>query len=124
MKLDRNTNPDGRGKYALIQMRELKPEQASALCDVPTLPLGEYCTVKIPTKAIRTGAESPGDQFFVIKYKDRFAAAALNAYARAVMEAAIMLEAGNPERESLIEYATEMAHEALLAEKAGCKIPD
>ena len=60
MKLDRNTNPDGRGKYALLNLR---------------------------TNAIEWGGP-PEKQFFVLKYKDKFTEAALAAYAAAVREEA------------------------------------
>jgi len=60
MKLDRNINPDGKGKYALINLRK---------------------------NIVEWGG---GDgQFFVIKYKDIFAAPALKAYANAVFKAVL-----------------------------------
>jgi hypothetical protein len=55
MKLDRHINPDGRGKYALINYRTLRVE------------LGD----------------TPETEFFVIKLKDKYAMAALYAYAHA-----------------------------------------
>lgn len=56
MKLDRNINDDGRGKYALINLR---------------------------TNKVEWGNE-PGNDFFVIKLKDRHAADALRAYADSI----------------------------------------
>lgn len=56
MKLDRNINADGKGKYALINLR---------------------------TNKIEWG-DSEDDEFFVIKLKDKHAAAALRAYAGSV----------------------------------------
>jgi len=53
MKLDRNINPDGRGKYALLNLRK---------------------------NTIEWG-DTQQDEFFVIKLKDRYAAEALYAYA-------------------------------------------
>ncbi len=55
MRLDRNKNPDGRGKYAIINLRT-------------------------DTIQWRGGK----DDFFVLKLKDRFAGPALQAYADAV----------------------------------------
>lgn len=80
MKLDRNSNPDGRGKYALINLR---------------------------TNKVEWGDE---DQFFVIKYKDRFAEAALRAYAAAVRECAASPTL-DPQGE-LSEFAAEIEREA------------
>lgn len=97
MKLDRNINPDGKGKYALINLRK------------NTVEWGEP------------------DQFFVIKYKDEFAAAALEAYAEAVRSKANMLKATGKrfEADSLYEYADEIQREAIAARDwPGKKIPD
>lgn len=112
MKLDRNINPDGKGKYALINLR---------------------------TNQVQWGGDG-GEQFFVIKYKDRFAAPALRAYAKAARDHANELfegcgmaaqegdgRAGGQQfrqAESLIEFADEMDREADAAEKCGEKIPD
>ncbi len=111
MKLDRNINPDGRGKYALINLRN------------------------------NTVCWGGDDQFFVIKYKDMFASAALHAYAIAAKHKAITLEAMAKEpafrswkaekrkllkqAKSLREYATEIYEEAERARSwPGQKIPD
>jgi hypothetical protein len=56
MKLDRNVNKDGLGKYALINLR---------------------------TNKIEWGRAGEEDEFFVIKLKDVNAHAALRAYAKA-----------------------------------------
>ena len=56
MKLDHNVNPDGKGKYALINLR---------------------------TNQVHWGELHSEHEFFVIKLKDKYAAAALFAYARA-----------------------------------------
>lgn len=97
MKLDRNANPDGRGKYALINLR---------------------------TNTVEWGEEP----FFVIKYKDVFAAPALRAYAHAIREHInalidrlsdtnnVDLRPGmKAEVESLREYAREIEAEATKA---------
>ncbi len=57
MKLDRNINPDGRGKYALIKLRELYIDHG----------------------------DTPDTEFFVIRLKDKYAEAALRAYADAAI---------------------------------------
>lgn len=56
MKLDRNVNPDGLGKYALFNLR---------------------------TNTVEWGVAYSDDEFFVLKLKDCYASAALYAYARA-----------------------------------------
>lgn len=114
MKLDRNVNNGGRGKYALLKLRKL---------DEFTEP-GDPFQAVAPriADAIRTlekaGIVDPGDagtegEFFVIRLKDRYAAEALEAYAN---------EAGKHDP----EYADEIRG---LADRAGpkspwCKSPD
>lgn len=58
MKLDRNINPNGMGKYALINLRTNKIEWGN----------------------------TPEDEFFVIKLKDKYASAALDAYAKSCLK--------------------------------------
>jgi hypothetical protein len=60
MKLDRNINPDGKGKYALIKLRE-KP-------------------------FVVDFGDTPDSDFFVIRLKDKYAAPALLAYSLAARE--------------------------------------
>ncbi len=76
MLLDRNQEPGGVGKYALINMRRyraLPPDKAKEAHDL----LGKLEALGI----VDTGARGADDEFFVIKLKDRSAAAALFAYA-------------------------------------------
>lgn len=78
MKLDRNINKDGRGKYALINLRET------------SMTLGELNQVFIDhvqngAMAIDFGVAAD-TEFFVIRLKDKYAAAALGAYAMAAFE--------------------------------------
>jgi hypothetical protein len=76
MKLDRNINPDGTGKYALVLMREffkLSSAEKQAL----------YLLAS--AKVIDHG-DTPNSEFFVIRLKDRYAAPALAAYALAASE--------------------------------------
>lgn len=86
MALDRNVNKDGRGKYALINLR---------------------------TNQVQWGGD---DQFFVIKYKDRFASAALQAYAQAVSNFAMSLPHDDPQYAELTEYAGEMFMQSAIAD--------
>lgn len=73
MKLDRNTNPDGRQKYALLRLRNTDLSREEIRTRV--------------TEALGGGVLQFGDNdetaFFVIKLKDKYAADALHAYARA-----------------------------------------
>lgn len=69
MKLDRNTNPNKTGKYALIKLRTDFPRQ-----------IGTFIEVK--QEAIDYG-DSPESEFFLIRLKDKYAAPALAAYALA-----------------------------------------
>lgn len=59
MKLDRNTNSDGHGKYALLNLRK---------------------------NTIEWGAPGSPDEFFVIKLRDVHSTAALRAYADSIQE--------------------------------------
>lgn len=82
MKLDRNDPANmGAGKYALINMRRyraLDPAKAQEAHDI----LGKLDALGIIDK----GARGESDEFFVIKLKDRFAPAALTAYANAAAD--------------------------------------
>ncbi len=91
MKLDRNINPNGRGKYALILLREaqirtLTPAGGPFVIDQEHVDFGD----------------TEDTDFFVIRLKDKYAAKALKAYAEAA-------EADDP------EYADEVN---ALAQKA------
>ena len=72
MKLDRNLNPDGKGKYALILQRKLS---------VP-IPCNSAGMAVLPVEVIDFG-DTPDTEVFVIRLKDKYAAAALHAYADA-----------------------------------------
>lgn len=72
MKLDRNTNSDGRGKYALILLRKTSHS-------IPTL-----CKICHKNKiALDLGMKGTKREFFVIRLRDKYAPAALEAYAKA-----------------------------------------
>ena len=72
MKLDRNLNKDGIGKYALINLRKVPNEENTDISNA----------LFILDKAgvIEWGIPGYDDEFFVIKLKDIFAARALYAY--------------------------------------------
>lgn len=121
MKLDRNINTDGRGKYALVHMRKLRELTGLALFEAED-------AIKLLTDlgVIRGGGNEAdgtlGEQFFVIKYKDMFAPAALQAYSVAAYDEAT--RAGVPRNASLLEYSLEISREAAMANKVAKRIPD
>ena len=79
MTLDRNINLDGRGKYALLLLRNLPSEFA---------PSGEvHRALEILRRHnILDLGNTPDSEFFVIRLKDENAAPALLAYAHAAHE--------------------------------------
>lgn len=77
MKLDRNSNPDGRGKYALIKLRDT---------DAPLEMVKRAVTPdRLAPLPVDLG-DTPETEFFVIRLKDKYAAPALHAYADAVLK--------------------------------------
>lgn len=99
MKLDRNMNPDGRGKYALINLRRT---------DKSLEEIRELVNVALESPCIQFGDNDETD-FFVIKLKDKYAEQALLAYADAASE------------DGATEYATEIYNLARRAEVSPCK---
>ncbi len=81
MKLDRNENDGGMGKYALINLRRLR-----ALGQVHRQPAIEALEVLEQLGIIDRGARGATDEFFVVKLKDKYAPAALHAYANAAWD--------------------------------------
>lgn len=101
MKLDRNENPDGRGKYALVRLRGLTSDDAKHLLALSN------------SGCVDFGAPKEKDEFFVIKLRDKYARPALYSYAARA-------EKDDP------EYAAEVAE---MAQRSGinspfCKAPD
>lgn len=128
MKLDRNINRGGRGKYALVNMRKLIP-----MLDAPPkdwkqsdMDVVRAFRFLVEQGIITLGNESPGDQFFVMKYKDMFTAAGLQAYTDAIRF--YLHRATSPEeadrRAGLHEYVKQMQAEADAARALGNRIPD
>ncbi len=72
MKLDRNITNPKRGKYALIKLRDCVPVRG---------PEG----ITFPVEAVDFGDTEDSD-FFVIRLKDKYARAALEAYAEAASQ--------------------------------------
>lgn len=106
MKLIRNQTADGSCKYALILLEKMDSSERQDVVEcVPD------DSVTIAGEHLLLGNESPADQFFVLKYRDKFAAAALIAYATAVIEYTQCLS-NEKEAAELLEYANQIAEEA------------
>lgn len=71
MQLDRNANPDGRQKYALLNLRRT---------DLSLEEIRERVNTALGGQVLQFG-DNDETEFFVIKLKDRYAASALAAYA-------------------------------------------
>lgn len=120
MKMDRNLNADGRGKYALILMRNMPPVGGLQRDAVEKA----FETLQQAGMLDYGAAESPSE-FFLIRLKDKYAMDALAAYADAVMRESRV--ATDPAKEKdLYEWAIEVRR---LVARAGelspfCKQPD
>jgi hypothetical protein len=77
MRLDRNSNPDGKGKYALIKLRNLTP---FAFGRIVAGLVNRSEAIPVAPDAVDLG-DTPDSEFFVIRLKDKYAANALQAYA-------------------------------------------
>lgn len=114
MKLDRNENQDGTGKYAMINLRRLDQVAGHPSTFQRWSPAVQDAIKALQqTGAIELGLAGAPDEFFVIKLKDKNAQAALQAYAEAA-------KVDDP------EWAAEVA---ALAARSGpmhplCKQPD
>lgn len=75
MKLDRNLNPGGKGKYALINLRKIDGD--------PRTPQDMAAAITKQPDAVEFGVVGDPDEFWLIKLKDKYAVAALMAYADA-----------------------------------------
>lgn len=115
MKLDRNVNSDGKGKYALVRLRgiEFGSEAHDLLRKLHDLGHVDFGVVGQP------------DEFFVIKLRDRYADSAIRGYSDAVMKQAGKID--DPvESMDLAQYALQVQS---LERRAGilsefCKDPD
>lgn len=102
MKLDRNINLDGKGKYALVRLRGIEPGGEAHRLLIRLDELGH----------LDWGAVGGDSEFFVIKLKDQFAPDALKAYSEAASKQ-------DPEWGSEVML---MAHRAEI--HPGKKMPD
>ena len=110
MRLDRNVNPNGQGKYALLKLRRLSDDIFR--CTDPMHPVFQAMEVLSEYGVMDSGIY-PHSEFFVIRLKDKYAQAALRAYADAA-------RGDDP------EYASEIME---MAERSGpsskyCRVPD
>lgn len=105
MRLDRNFKPNRVGKYALLKLRNMSDKTPNLDVDAALRTLDEH--------GILDWGNTDETEFFVIRLKDKYAAAALAGYA-------------SKAREDDPEYAYDIAE---LADRAGenhpnCKKPD
>lgn len=108
MKLDRNINQSGKGKYALINLRKIPSD--------PRTPEDLAAAILANPECVEFGMVGSPDEFWVIKLKDRYANRALVGYAKAI----------DLDAEGDQEYALEVSQ---LANRSGlahpnCKRPD
>lgn len=111
MKLDRNINADGRGKYGLIKNRRL--EEIMAGRDVDAMDVRDAIEVLERAGIIDWGS-TPGTEFFAIRIKDKYAGGALTTYAQYAI------------RDGEVEYGQEIMQMAKRAAEFSphCKKPD
>lgn len=131
MNLDRNTNRGGRGKYALARMRLLIPiyekkEKEGSINDEEAMILHSF-EYLVKAGVIQLGTEDPGQQFFVMKYRDYFTPAALLAYGQAVLQEAEIVKDRSPQQfNELSEYGQVILDEVrkIRVGKIATHIPD
>lgn len=79
MQLDRNRNSDGTGKYALVLLRRTGPLVLTNL-------QGHNDRYYVLNERSIDKGTTPDTEFFVIRLKDKHAAAALHAYSESIAE--------------------------------------
>jgi len=85
MKLDRDLNSDGLGKYALLNLRKLNAAAGSPGKNPRWTPeVAQALKTLEEAGALEWGRTGEEDEFFLIKLKDRYARHALEQYAAAV----------------------------------------
>jgi hypothetical protein len=82
MKLDRNGDPLGVGKYALVNIRKVR-----ALDGIQAAMASDLITKLYALGVLETGEKGSSEEFFAIKLKDKYADKALIAYAEAAQDA-------------------------------------
>lgn len=113
MRLDRNSNDDKHGKYALLKLRRLNDFREQGAFGELAHKIAEAIKVLEDAGAIDWGTAETESEFFVMKLKDKFSLPALREYAQAA-------------RPVDAEYADDIDK---LADRAGhyspwCKLPD
>lgn len=116
MRMDRNVNLDGKGKYALVRLRTVTPGSEAH----------QHLKALDALGVLDWGLVGQQDEFFVIKLKDKYASAAIAAYADAVHQDV------NKVLDDPVAYKERMqwAHDVQkLGQRAGvlspfCKAPD
>ena len=113
MKLDRNINHNGRGKYALLKLRMIESFTEQGAFGELAKPIADAFTT-LEQAGILDWGNTPETEFFVVRLKDEYAAAALAAYAERAIN------------DGHSEYGDEIVE---LAMRAGpnspfCKKPD
>ena len=84
MKLDRDINPDGCGKYAILNLRKLNHLCPSAEPFQRWSPeVAQAIKTLEEAGALEWGQPGAPDEFFLVKLKDKYAAVALERYAAA-----------------------------------------
>lgn len=111
MKLDRNLNANGTGKYALLKLRKLDEFRSGTWGDLA--PEIAQAISALEAAGILDWGDTPETEFFVMRLKDQFAQAGLVGYGAAASHI-------DP------EYAEEIEG---MAKRAGpshpnCKRPD
>lgn len=124
MKLDRNVNRDGSGKYALIKLREVAKFKANPDWAREAEEIKEALSLLDRRGIIHWGNEGIGENFFVMKYKDRFTAQGLGGYSDSVFQYIRTSNMSAAELISLKEYADQIYQEAESARRLGDRIPD
>ena len=105
MKMDRDINKDGKGKYALVKLREIS-------CELPTKKALADAISNNP-HCLDFGEHGEDSEFFIIRLKDKYAPKALAAYARSA------------ELDGNIEWARSVFNMAQRSERHKAqKIPD
>lgn len=114
MKMDRNLNDDGTGKYLVVNLRKLDAQAGHAgTFERWSAGVQQALDTLESLGVLEWGAPGSEDEFFLLKLKDRHAGAALTAYADSI-------EGTDP------EFALEVRELATRAGPANrfCKEPD
>lgn len=81
MKLDRNSNSGGRGKYALLKLRKFDEFTEQGAFGKVAKPIADAINVLEKAGILDWGIEGSESEFFVMRLKDKYAGRALYQYA-------------------------------------------